>query len=1426
MVYKRYIKKDGKIIGPYFYKSVRQNGKVRSVYVGQAAEKRSITLQPYIFIFAVIASIFLLFILFKPALTGYFVFNQEAFSKDISISTSESKTYDFDIDHEFFQLSSLSIDGGLEGDSAQVYLDFEGKEYLIGEFSGKSPGLVGYAISEFAEPEAPAPVETSQPEPIQELPIESNQSEQEQPAQTEPQNDTVAVINETANEIPTENEIPIEINESEIHPGNEFPIPAANDEQITNTNETENIPIMAKAAEFHDSCIETCSLNEIGIGKTKLKLRIDVHNAKLNINKISYSIVDLKNSLNIDDESLKELKEKGKVKVIIDLKKDELRGMNVQEAKSQLDVDVEKKFSNSNSVAGEITKEDLASLIYNGKISEIHLDSVNRILLAQSVPQINATSAWSKQVNGANITGLGETVCIVDTGVSNHVALQDKVIGKHCFCSVSGSCCPNGLTEDENATDDNSHGTHVAGIITSQDSVYKGIAPDAKIVAVKVCDSAGYCSSSDMIAGVEFCISNSSVYNISVISISIGGGGYSDYCETTIPAMTSAINSARAKGILVSVASGNNGYTDKITWPACIKNATAVMAVDKSDSIAVYSNRNAMIDLAAPGGSPSNKITSTVLNNGFDGKYGTSMACPHVSGATVLLQQYSRIYNSMPLSPEKIEDILRKNGKAINESGAEYYRIDVLSAINSIPKLNPAQNSIENPGKSKIQFPESTDLKDFDAFSIGHNFISLDASAYPQYSKPAAITFYNLIFGKMPVILKNGIFCSNCNVSDYNNGTLLFSIQGFSNYSSDVNAQLAISNDVNGTARINQNIVVYANYSSKPTNHVIAGECVISMNNSDYPMILNSTYSYNQSFPAWGQYNYNITCSSDDFETLSISDSINVTKILPIINMTLNGKPGNATALLNKDVLINASLIQPSSGNLKVYVNDSLISSGNSVSNSVSFNNYGAFSVRAMYEEDENYSMLSVERWINVINDTSSPTFNNLNGLNQVYAKNASYQISSTWLDNVEIGNVWIENNLFGSPANFSAERNNDEYYYRFGNLSAGIYNFRFYANDSSGNLNETGPMNLTIEKSSNPINLYLNNVGGNVSINYGVQGNVTAIGEGNVSLFRDGIKVNNPEISLLAVKAAGYAYKANATGNENYTDNLTGVSYHLSVGKSDPSLSLYLNGNQGDLNTQTKTIELEAVLTPSANVSISQNDVVITSGASPLTITRAFNSTGTYKIGASFAGNENYSSKTKTSYITITSSALTQQQQADLQQQLEAQQQAAAACTPSWQCSAWTSCNLGKKTRTCIDRENCGSNSNKPSETIDCGCQENWKCSEWSQCSGGMKTRDCTDQNKCSDNKQEKSLCLFPAMPFDLSKIADIGNSLESIGKTIDYLKSKALPVVKKPVFFVVTTAAILALLAIIFRTNVARAINGVKKYKFDVKFKIQRRK
>src|SRR3989338_7120208 len=134
-----------------------------------------------------------------------------------------------------------------------------------------------------------------------------------------------------------------------------------------------------------------------------------------------------------------------------------------------------------------------------------------------------------------NITGKGETACVIDSGIDyTHPDLggctNDTFLAGNCSKVIAGHDFKN---NDTNPIDDQGHGTHVAGIIASTNETYRGVAPDATLVAIKVCDNTtgGNCADEDIINGIDWCINNASKYNISVISMSLGGGSFTTYCD-------------------------------------------------------------------------------------------------------------------------------------------------------------------------------------------------------------------------------------------------------------------------------------------------------------------------------------------------------------------------------------------------------------------------------------------------------------------------------------------------------------------------------------------------------------------------------------------------------------------------------------------------------------------------------------------------------------------------------------------------------------------------------------------------------------------------------------------------------------------------------------------------------------------------------
>lgn len=253
------------------------------------------------------------------------------------------------------------------------------------------------------------------------------------------------------------------------------------------------------------------------------------------------------------------------------------------------------------------------------------------ILKKQAIPWninlVKAPQAWARGFNGSGIK-----VAVLDTGIATHPDLV--VAGGVSF--IPGVVSYN---------DGNSHGTHCAGIIGARNNWIGvvGVAPLCELYAVKVLADSGSGSSSGIIAGMEWCITN----GIKVASMSLG--------STSGPsvAWANAIKHCQDNGVTVVCASGNsyvdtspvfpwvNAPANSFVMGARTASPIAVGAVDLASLIAYFSSRGGQnenwnqVTLVAPGVN----INSTIPGNGYGKKSGTSMATPHVAGIAALVCQ-------------------------------------------------------------------------------------------------------------------------------------------------------------------------------------------------------------------------------------------------------------------------------------------------------------------------------------------------------------------------------------------------------------------------------------------------------------------------------------------------------------------------------------------------------------------------------------------------------------------------------------------------------------------------------------------------------------------------------------------------------------------------------------------------------------------
>lgn len=293
-------------------------------------------------------------------------------------------------------------------------------------------------------------------------------------------------------------------------------------------------------------------------------------------------------------------------------------------------------------------------------------------------------------------------VAIIDTGIlASHVDLSGRVVGGFDFFS-----------NDADATDEDGHGTHVAGLVAANGNNGIGVdgiawGPNIQLLAVRVCGPGG-CPSSDIADGIEWAVDNGA----NVINLSLGG-------PVGAAVEQIALQYARANNVLPFCAAGNDA--GPVSFPAQFPECVAVSATDWSDGLASYSNFGPDVELSAPGGDseigPSSFILSThgysrppkkgggppvtVMNYAFFA--GTSMATPEAAGLAALLHALGTTGDD-----EKLQ-IMKDTADDLGVPGTDPIfgagRINVFAAINGEEPPPPGDivlTATKRAGKKKI----------------------------------------------------------------------------------------------------------------------------------------------------------------------------------------------------------------------------------------------------------------------------------------------------------------------------------------------------------------------------------------------------------------------------------------------------------------------------------------------------------------------------------------------------------------------------------------------------------------------------------------------------------------------------------------------------------------------------------------------------
>lgn len=238
--------------------------------------------------------------------------------------------------------------------------------------------------------------------------------------------------------------------------------------------------------------------------------------------------------------------------------------------------------------------------------------------------------------------GSGVNVYVLDTGLNIHhndfggraFAALDMTNNVQDVCDPSNASC---------ARDMHGHGTHCAGTIAGN---VHGVASGASVHGVKVLGDSGSGFTHWIVGGIDWVVASGA--KPAVISMSLGGSG-------TTQSYKAAINAATAHGVTVVVAAGNDQDNACDYSPAFVPNAITVGSSTSQDSRSWFSNWGECLDMFAPGSNI--KSAAHDSNTSLSTLSGTSMACPHVSGAAAWL-----LGQDSTLSPSQIMDRLREVG--------------------------------------------------------------------------------------------------------------------------------------------------------------------------------------------------------------------------------------------------------------------------------------------------------------------------------------------------------------------------------------------------------------------------------------------------------------------------------------------------------------------------------------------------------------------------------------------------------------------------------------------------------------------------------------------------------------------------------------------------------------------------------------------
>jgi len=272
-----------------------------------------------------------------------------------------------------------------------------------------------------------------------------------------------------------------------------------------------------------------------------------------------------------------------------------------------------------------------------------------------ALSRIEVLKSWQITVGRPEIL-----IAVLDTGIDqNHEDLSGKVMAEVDF------------TDSPTQDDIHGHGTHVAGIIAANSNNgigICGVAPQCRVMNVKVADDKGRCQPSAVAEGIIWAVDNGA----SVINISVELG-------EPLPELEEAVDYAWSQGAVIIAAAGNDGSQLPV-YPAYYENCIAVAATRQNDALAPLSNYGEWVDVAAPGF----KIYSTLPDDSYGYKTGTSFAAPYVSGLAALLFSVVTDTNGDGWLNDEVRAAIEAGCQEIGLNGVGEGRIDAADSLAEI----------------------------------------------------------------------------------------------------------------------------------------------------------------------------------------------------------------------------------------------------------------------------------------------------------------------------------------------------------------------------------------------------------------------------------------------------------------------------------------------------------------------------------------------------------------------------------------------------------------------------------------------------------------------------------------------------------------------------------------------------------------------